>query len=187
MMSPSAAPDLADQIHQFRHLNALQREHRSLNIRAQALVSAAAHKPFEFGGYLVPGERPRRKPGVTVHLMAVRLATLEPNDDPAWHLAGVAGREAVVGPDLNLLEQALDVRLRDPPRIKLCRLDVAIEGCDGKQVREAVVGIFLRVDISTTLADLFTPEPFADLSSAIRASLRSWLNDEIDDGLAYGR
>jgi hypothetical protein len=26
----------------------------------------------------------------------------------------------------------------------------------------------------------------ADLSSAVRASLRSWLNDEIDDGLAYG-
>jgi len=63
MMSPSAAPDLADQFHQFRHLNALQRAHRSLNVRAQALVSAAAHKPFEFGGYLVPRERPRRKPG----------------------------------------------------------------------------------------------------------------------------
>jgi hypothetical protein len=47
MMSPSAAPDLADQFHQFRHLNALQRAHRSLNVRAQALVSAAAHKPFE--------------------------------------------------------------------------------------------------------------------------------------------
>jgi hypothetical protein len=28
---------------------------------------------------------------------------------------------------------------------------------------------------------------FADWSSAVRASLRSWLNDEIDDGLAYGR
>jgi len=40
---------------------------------------------------------------------------------------------------------------------------------------------------STTLADLFTPLLSADLSSAVRASLRSWLNDEIDDGLAYGR
>ena len=39
---------------------------------------------------------------------------------------------------------------------------------------------------STTLADLFTPLLSADLSSAVRASLRSWLNDEIDDGLAYG-
>src|ERR1700756_5100900 len=146
MMSPLAAPDLADQFHQFRHLNALQRTHRSLNIRAQALVSAAAHEPFEFGGYLVPRERPRGETGVAVHRMAVRLATLEPDDDPAWHLAGVGGREAVVRPDLDLLEQALDVRLCDPPWIELRWLDVAIEGCDGKQVREAVVGIFLRVD-----------------------------------------
>ena len=40
---------------------------------------------------------------------------------------------------------------------------------------------------STTLADLFTPLLLADLSSAVWASLRSWLNDEIDDGLAHGR
>src|SRR6202011_5136657 len=40
---------------------------------------------------------------------------------------------------------------------------------------------------STTLADLFMPFRFGDLSSAVRASLRSWLNDEIDDGLAHGR
>ena len=40
---------------------------------------------------------------------------------------------------------------------------------------------------STTLADLFTPLLFADLSSAVRASLRSWSNDEFDDGVAYGR
>src|SRR5258707_4213675 len=41
--------------------------------------------------------------------------------------------------------------------------------------------------VSTTLADLFMPIRFGDLSSAVRASLRSWLNDEIDDGLAHGR
>ncbi|SHL85205.1 hypothetical protein SAMN05444321_4332 [Bradyrhizobium lablabi] len=41
--------------------------------------------------------------------------------------------------------------------------------------------------ISTTLADLFTLLLSADLSSTVRASQRSWLNDEIDDGLAYGR
>ena len=40
---------------------------------------------------------------------------------------------------------------------------------------------------NTTLADLFTPLPFDDLSSAVRASLRSWSNDEFDDGVAYGR
>src|SRR5258707_7321431 len=40
---------------------------------------------------------------------------------------------------------------------------------------------------STTLADLFTLLLLADLSSAVRASLRSWSNDEFDDGLAYGR
>ena len=40
---------------------------------------------------------------------------------------------------------------------------------------------------STTLADLFTPLPFGDLSSAVLASLRSWSNDEFDDGVAYGR
>src|ERR1700722_2075145 len=105
MTSPSAATDLADQLHQFRHLNALQRAHRSLNVRAQALVGAAAYEPVEFGGYLVPRDPPRRNPGVTAHLMAVRRATLQPNGDPAWHLGGVAGREAVVGPDLDLLEQ----------------------------------------------------------------------------------
>ena len=45
----------------------------------------------------------------------------------------------------------------------------------------------LTAKASTTLADLFTLLLFADLSSAIRASLRSWSNDEFDDGLAYGR
>src|SRR5882724_540601 len=40
---------------------------------------------------------------------------------------------------------------------------------------------------STTLADLFTLLLCADLSSAMRASPRSWSNDEFDDGLAYGR
>jgi hypothetical protein len=40
---------------------------------------------------------------------------------------------------------------------------------------------------STTLADLFTPLLSAGLSFAVRTSLRSWLNDEIDDGLAAGR
>jgi hypothetical protein len=40
---------------------------------------------------------------------------------------------------------------------------------------------------STTLADLFTPLLFADLSSAVGTSLRSWSNDEFDDGVAHGR
>ena len=39
---------------------------------------------------------------------------------------------------------------------------------------------------STTLVDLFTLLLFTDLSSTIRASLRSWSNDEFDDGVAYG-
>jgi hypothetical protein len=42
-------------------------------------------------------------------------------------------------------------------------------------------------DASTTLADLFTPLLFADLSSAVGTSLRSWSNDEFDDGVAHGR
>ena len=45
----------------------------------------------------------------------------------------------------------------------------------------------MRTGPSTTLADLFTPLLFADLSSAVRASPRSWSNDEFDDGVAYGR
>ena len=36
------------------------------------------------------------------------------------------------------------------------------------------------------MADLFTLLLFADLSSAVRASLRSWSEDEFDDGVAYG-
>src|SRR5439155_22553048 len=40
---------------------------------------------------------------------------------------------------------------------------------------------------NTTLADLFTPLRFGDLSFAVRASLRPWPNDEFDDGVAYGR
>src|SRR5258706_8749119 len=41
--------------------------------------------------------------------------------------------------------------------------------------------------LSTILADLFTPLLFADLFSAVRASLRRRSNDEFDDGVAYGR
>lgn len=39
---------------------------------------------------------------------------------------------------------------------------------------------------STTLADLLASLFFVDLSSAVRASPRSWSNDEFDDGVAYG-
>jgi hypothetical protein len=45
----------------------------------------------------------------------------------------------------------------------------------------------MSLDPSTTLADLFTPLLFADLSSAVRASQKSRSNDEFDDGVAYGR
>jgi hypothetical protein len=44
-----------------------------------------------------------------------------------------------------------------------------------------------RPEAKGVSSDLFTPLLFADLSSAVRASLRSWSNDEIDDGVAYGR
>ena len=45
----------------------------------------------------------------------------------------------------------------------------------------------MRVLVSTTLADLFTPLLFADVSSAVRASLSWRSKNEIDDGVAYGR
>jgi len=47
------------------------------------------------------------------------------------------------------------------------------------------MSVFMQT--STTLADLFTPLLFADLSSAVGTSLRSWSNDEFDDGVAHGR
>jgi hypothetical protein len=40
---------------------------------------------------------------------------------------------------------------------------------------------------STTLADLFTPLRFGDLSSAVRTPLRRWPKNEVDDGVAHGR
>lgn len=40
---------------------------------------------------------------------------------------------------------------------------------------------------STTLADLFTSLPFADLFSAVWASLIWWSKNELDDGVAHGR
>ena len=46
---------------------------------------------------------------------------------------------------------------------------------------------YLRTGPSTTLADLFTPSLFADLSSAVGTLLRSRSNDELEDGVAYGR
>ena len=49
---------------------------------------------------------------------------------------------------------------------------------------DAYIGMFHS---STTLADLLTPLLFADLSSAVGTSLRSWSNDEFDDGVAHGR
>ncbi len=45
----------------------------------------------------------------------------------------------------------------------------------------------LSIGPSTTLADLFTLLRVADLSSAVRAPSMSWLNDELDDSVAYGR
>src|SRR5258708_1901087 len=61
----------------------------------------------------------------------------------------------------------------------------AVSKADMASLRHATK--FMGTWPSTTLADLFMPFRFGDLSSAVRASLRSWLNDEIDDGLAHGR
>jgi hypothetical protein len=45
------------------------------------------------------------------------------------------------------LEQVLDVRLRNPARLELRRLDIAVEERDRQEVRKAVVGVLLCVDI----------------------------------------
>jgi hypothetical protein len=42
------------------------------------------------------------------------------------------------------------------------------------------------MDLSTTLADVFTPLFFKDLFSAVRTPLRRPPKDEIDDGVTYG-
>jgi hypothetical protein len=44
----------------------------------------------------------------------------------------------------------------------------------------------LRRGPSTTLADLLTPLLAAKPFSAVRASLRQWLSDEFEDGVAHG-
>jgi hypothetical protein len=43
----------------------------------------------------------------------------------------------------DLLKQILDIRLRNPAGIELCRLDISIKECDSHEVGEAVVGILL--------------------------------------------
>jgi hypothetical protein len=45
---------------------------------------------------------------------------------------------------------------------------------------------FMSTRPSTTLADLFTLLFAANPFSAVRASLRQWSSDEVEDGLAHG-
>src|SRR5580693_8115117 len=147
-ISPSLAAstglDAAEQFHQVSDLDVFERTHGILDLPAQPLISAAGHELVELLDGLLPGERPGREPWVVLHIVAVRLAALEPDGHPARDLAGVTGREAIVWPHLDLSQQTLYVRLLNPLGAELDRLDVAIQGGDGQQIGEAVVGVFFR-------------------------------------------
>jgi hypothetical protein len=76
-----------------------------------------------------------------------RFAALEPNGHSARDLGRVACREACIWPYRDLLDQVLDVRLRNPAGLELRRLDIAVKERNRQEVRKAVVGVLLGVDV----------------------------------------
>lgn len=76
-----------------------------------------------------------------------RLAAVKSNGHPARDLGRVACREACVWPYCDLLEQVLDVRLSNSAGLELRRLDIAVKERNRQEVRKAVVGVLLCVDI----------------------------------------
>ena len=86
----------------------------------------------------------------------------------------------------NLIERMFR-RLKDWRRIATRYDKLARNYLASVNIAAFIMVVQLSLEPSTTLADLFTLLLFADLSSAVRASLRSWSNDEFDDGVAYGR
>ena len=79
--------------------------------------------------------------------MAERLAALEPHRRPARKLGRIAGGKALVRPYGDFEQQASHIRLRNPFGVELRWLEIAINEGDRQQVREAMVGVFLRVDV----------------------------------------
>src|SRR6266850_1553178 len=105
---------------------------------------------------------------------------------PRYPAGSVRDRERAVNLSISSSVIANSTARRHPAIMPLLVSPTAKQG-----IRHQPIGSMMQVSwnpsSSTTLADLFTLLLFADLSSAVRASLRSWSNDEFDDGLAYGR
>ena len=95
----------------------------------------------------LPAEWPRRKSRIIRYLVAERLTNaFKPHGIyPARELGRKTGREALVYriSRADLKEKALDVRLRNPFGVELCRLNIAIKQGNRQQVGKAMIGVFL--------------------------------------------
>ena len=107
----------------------------------------ACRELIELGADLLPAEWPRRKSRIIRYLVAERLTAFKPHGYPARELGRKTGREALVWFHADLKEKALDVRLRNPFGVELCRLNIAIKQGNRQQVGKAMIGVFLGMDV----------------------------------------
>jgi len=115
------------QLCQIADLDILKRPHGALDVTAQLRADMACRELVELGADLLPAEWPRRKSRIIRYLVAERLTALEPDGHPTRKLDRKASREVLVRPYSDLEKKALDIWLRNPFGVELCRLNIAIK------------------------------------------------------------
>ena len=71
------------------------------------------------------------------------------------------------------MEQVLDVRLRNPAGLELRRLDIAVKERNRQEVRKAVVGVLLGVDVVLGTESSASSEIVSILENIRLASVRA--------------
>lgn len=117
-----------------------------LDLPAQPCVDATGYEPVEFLDGFLPCERMGSETRIVLNLVLDHGPVSQMDRDLCWHFPRVLSREFVVRTDRNLLQQRLHIGPDDAVRLELCGRHLAIDEGNRKQVRQAVIRLFLGTD-----------------------------------------
>ena len=112
---------------------------------------------------VLPRERMGSEARVVLNLVLDHFPVLQPDDDLGGHFLGIFVRVFMVRPDRNLLQQSLHIGLDDAVGFELRRHHVAVEEGHRKQVRQAVIRLFLGPDDFVHAVETAAGEVVAEL------------------------